>query len=235
MKGVIISAGLGTRLKPVTNIISKNLLPVYNKPLIYYSIETLKKAGVDEILIVVNKRDIEQYKLILGNGEEFNIPISYEIQHEQKGTAHAVSCSEEFANGEGIAVIFADNVLEDDFDFSDFKEGARIHIKEVPDPERSGVVEIKDNKIISLEEKPKFPKSNYIMCGLYLYDSNVFNFIRTLKPSARGELESPDLLNIYLKKGKLDYKIVKGFWNDAGTFDSMLEAGNMIKKKLLKQ
>jgi len=234
MKGVIISAGLGTRLRPITNIISKNLLPVYNKPLIYYSIETMKKAGVDEILIVVNKRDIGQYKLILGNGEEFDIPISYAIQQEQKGTAHAVLCSEEFADGGSIAVIFADNLFEDDFNFSDFNGGARIHIKEVPDPERSGVVEIKDEKIISLEEKPKFPKSNYIMCGLYLYDNNVFDFIRTLKPSARGELESPDLLSIYLKMGKLDYKIVNGFWNDAGTFDSMLEAGNMIKKKFSK-
>lgn len=235
MKGVIISAGLGTRLRPITNFISKNLLPVYNKPLIYYPIETLIKAGVGEILIVVNKRDINQYKELLKNGEDFNMPISYTIQHEQKGTAHAVGCAEEYANGENIVVINADNIFEDDFNFKDFKHGAKIHLKEVPDPERSGVAEIRDGKIISLEEKPKKPKSNYVMCGLYLYDKDVFDIIRTLKPSPRGELETPDLLDVYLKRGKLDFSIINGFWIDAGTFDSMLEAGNLVKKKLLKE
>jgi len=234
MKGVIVSAGLGTRLRPITNLISKNLLPIYNKPMIYYAIETLIKGGVDEILIVISKEHTEQYKKLLKNGEDFNINITYTIQHEQKGTAHAVGCAEEFANGENIVVIFGDNIFEDNFNFKDFKSGARIHLKEVPDPERLGVAEIKNGKIVSLIEKPKEPKSNYGICGLYLYDKNVFNYIRTLKPSARGELESPDLLDIYLKNGKLDYKIVKGFWIDTGTFDSILEASNLVKKKLLK-
>jgi glucose-1-phosphate thymidylyltransferase len=231
MKGIIISAGLGTRLKPVTNIISKNLLPVYNKPMIYYPISTLLNAGVDEILIVVNREHLWQYKQLLGNGEEFNIKISYTIQEEQKGTAHAVGCAEEFANGESIAVIFGDNIFEDDFDFRNFEEGAEIFLKEVPDPERFGIAEVKDNKIISLEEKPQNPKSNYCIVGMYLYDKNVFDYIRTLKPSTRNELEITDLNNIYFENNKLCYKIVNGFWIDAGTFDAMLEAGNLIKKK----
>tara|TARA_Y100000034_G_C6904801_1_gene419519 strand:+ start:655 stop:1353 length:699 start_codon:yes stop_codon:yes gene_type:complete len=232
MKAVIISAGLGTRLRPITNIISKNLLPVYDKPMIYYGIETLKKAGITEILLVVNKAHIDQYKSLLKNGEEFNIPISYTIQEEQKGTAHAVGCAEEFANGENIAVLFADNILEDDLNFRDFKEGARIHLKEVPNPEIFGVAEVKDNKIISLEEKPQNPKSNYCIIGVYCYDKSLFDNINTLKPSARGELEITDLNDIYFKKGKLDYRIIKGFWNDAGTFDDMLIVSNLIKKKL---
>lgn len=231
MKGVIVSAGLGTRLKPITNIISKNLLPVYNKPMIFYSIETLKKAGVTEILIVVNKLHIDQYKTILKNGEDFNIPISYTIQEEQNGTAHAVGCAEEFAYGKNIAVMFADNIIEDDLDFKDFKEGARIHLKEVPNPEIFGVAEIKDNKIISLEEKPKNPKSNYSIIGIYCYDKDVFNYIKTLTPSGRRELEITDLNNIYFKNNKLDYRIIKGYWNDAGTFDDMLIVSNLVKNK----
>ena len=235
MKGVIISAGLGTRMKPITNIRSKNLLPVYNKPAVYYSIEAMKKSGVDDILLVVNKRDIRQYKKILGDNNEFGVKISYAIQHEQNGTAHAVLCAEKFAGNENIAVMFADNIFEDNLDFEDFEEGARIYLKEVQDPERFGIAEVNNNKIISLEEKPKFPKSNYCITGLYLYDRNVFDYIKTLKPSVRGELEITDLNNIYFKNDKLDYRIVKGFWVDAGTFDSMLEAGNLMKKKLLKK
>ena len=230
MKGVIVSAGLGTRLNPITRIISKNLLPVYDKPMIYYGIETLKKAGVTEILLVVNKLHIKQYKKLIKNGKEFNIPISYTIQKKQKGTAHAVGCAEKFAKGGNIAVLFADNILEDELDFRDFKEGARIHIKEVPNPEIFGIAEINDNKIISIEEKPKNPKSNYCIIGIYAYDKDVFNYIKTLKPSARGELEITDLNNIYFNKGKLDYRIIKGFWNDAGTFDDMLIVSNLIKK-----
>ena len=231
MKGVIVSAGLGTRLSPITNIISKNLLPVYDKPMIYYGIETMKKAGVTEILLVVNKLHIGQYKKLLKEGKEFNIPISYKIQKELKGTAHAVGCAEEFAKGEKIAVLFADNILEDDLDFRDFKEGARIHLKEVPNPEIFGIAEIKNNKIVSLEEKPKNPKSNYCIIGVYVYDKNVFGIIKTLKPSPRGELEITDINKTYFNKGKLDYRIIKGFWNDAGTFDDMLKASNLIKNK----
>lgn len=232
MKGIIVSAGLGTRLRPITNIISKNLLPVYDKPMIYYAINTLIKAGVTEILIVVNKAHIDQYKTLLKNGEDFNIPISYTIQEEQKGTAHAMGCAEEFAKGENVAFMFADNIIEDDLDFRDFKEGARIHLKEVPNPEIFGIAEIKDEKIISLEEKPENPKSNYCIIGIYVYDKNVFDYIRILKPSGRGELEVTDLNNIYFKNNKLDYRIIKGYWNDAGTFDDMLIASNLVKKKL---
>lgn len=231
MKGVIVSAGHGTRLKPVTNVISKNLLPVYDKPMIYYAIETFKKAGVTEIQIVVNRNHIDQYKTLLKNGEEFNIPISYTIQEEQNGTAHAMGCAEEFAKGENVAFMFADNIIEDDLDFRDFKEGARIHLKEVPNPEIFGIAEIKEGKIISLEEKPKNPKSNYCIIGIYVYDKNVFDYIKILKPSWRGELEVTDLNNIYFEKGKLDYSIIKGFWNDAGTFDDMLIVSNLVKNK----
>jgi len=231
MKGVIVSAGHGTRMRPVTEVISKNLLPVYNKPLIYYAIETFKKAGVTEIIIVVSKEHINQYKKLLKNGEEFDIPISYTIQEEQNGTAHAMGCAEEFAKGENTAFMFADNILEDELDFRDFKEGARIHLKEVPDPERFGIAEIKDGKIVSLEEKPKEPKSNLCITGIYVYDKNVFDIIKTLKPSWRGELEVTDLNNIYFNKGQLDYKILKGVWIDAGTFDAMLEASNFVKNK----
>ena len=231
MKGVIVSAGHGTRLRPVTNIISKNLLPIYDKPMIFYAINTLIKGGVTEILLVVNKEHIGQYKTLLKNGEDFGISIFYTIQEEQKGTAHAVGCAEEFANEEDIVVIFADNIFEDDFNFKDFNEGVRIYLKEVSNPEELGVAEIKDGKIISMEEKPKEPKSNLGMCGLYIYDKNVFDYIKTLKPSWRGELESPDLLTIYHEKSKLDYRIVKGIWMDAGTFDTLLEASNFIKNK----
>lgn len=234
MKGVIISAGLGTRLRPITNIISKNLLPVYNKPLICYSIELFVKAGIKDILIVVNSRDIGQYKNILKNGEEFNVNIDYTIQHEQKGTAHAVRFAEDFAGNDSIAVIFADNIFENNPDLGDFEGGARIFLKEVKDPERFGIAEIKDNKIVSLEEKPKNPRSNYCIVGLYIYDNTVFDRIRTLKPSYRNELEITDLNGTYFKDDKLDFSIIKGFWIDAGTFDAMLEAGNMIKKKFSK-
>lgn len=162
-----------------------------------------------------------------------NIPISYVIQDEQKGTAHAVSFAEEFADNENIAVVFADNIFENDFDFRDFKEGARIFLKQVPDPEKFGIAEIKDGKIISLEEKPKESRSNYAIVGLYLYDNKVFDIIRTLKPSARGEIEITDLNNAYFKMNQLDFSIVRGFWIDAGTsFDHLLEASNLIKKKL---
>ena len=235
MKGVIVSAGLGTRMRPLTNIVSKNLLPVYNKPLIYYSIEILKEAGISDIILIVNKRDIKQYKTIVGNGDGFDVKIIYAIQHEQKGTAHAILCAEEFAGGENIAVIFADNILEDKIDAGNFKGGARIFLKQVPDPERFGIAEIKDGRIISLEEKPKEPKSNYAVIGIYIYDSRVFDYIRTLKPSGRGELEITDLNNIYFQNNDLDFSMIKGFWIDAGTFDSMLEAGNLMKERFLKK
>ncbi len=142
-----------------------------------------------------------------------------------------MACGEEFANGENVTFMFADNIIEDELDFKDFKEGARIHLKEVPDPERFGIAEIKDEKIISIEEKPKEPKSNLCITGIYIYDKNVFDYIKTLTPSSRGELEVTDLNNIYFNKGQLDYKILKGVWIDAGTFDAMLEASNFVKNK----
>ena len=234
MKGVICAGGTGSRLMPLTKVTNKHLLPVYDKPMIYYPLQTLIDAGIKEILIVSGVGHAGHFVNLLGSGKEFGVKLSYEIQDEAGGIAQALSLAEDFADKEDIAVILGDNVFEDRFDFSDFKGGARIFLKKVENANRFGVAEVDGSKIINVEEKPKKLKSDLAVTGLYLYDSKVFDYIRELKPSGRGELEITDVNNKYIKEGEMDYFVLKGFWSDAGTFDSLLKSSNLIKEKLLR-
>ena len=235
MKGVILAGGIGIRLHPLTLITNKHLLPVYDKPMILYPLETLKKSGITEIMIVCGKEHGGDFMNFLGSGKDYGVKLQYSLQHGAGGIAEALSLTEDFADNGQIAVILGDNIFEDDFlkDIEEFKnrEGARVFIKEVDDPQRFGVAEIQGDKIINIEEKPKKPKSNFITTGFYLYGSDVFDKIRKLKPSQRGELELSDVHNMYIHDGKLSYGAVKGFWSDAGTFKTLLECANWLAKK----
>ena len=225
MKGIILAGGTGTRLRPLTLITNKHLLPVYDKPMILYPLETLKKAGIREIMIVCGKEYAGHFMNFLGSGMDFSVKFSYSLQHGAGGIAHALSLAEDFAAGDKVAVILGDNIFDDDFseDIVKFKtqSGAKVFLKEVDNPSRFGVVEIRDQKIVSIEEKPNVPRSRCVTVGFYLYNRDVFEKIKTLKPSARGELELTDVHNLYIKEGSLLYGFVPGFWSDAGTFDSL--------------
>lgn len=229
MKGVILAAGRGTRLLPITKVVNKEILPVYNKPMVYYPIETLRESGVREILLVVGPGIGGQFLNLLGSGKELGVNITYEVQEEQRGVAHALAVAEDFADKGPIAVINADNILEDTFPGAVRKldtnnHGAVNAIAQVPDPERSGVMELDGERVIGIEEKPKRPKSNWVSVGFYLFDSRVFDVIRSLTPSARGEYEISDIVRFYIDEGTLEAVKLKGKWIDAGTFDSLLEA-----------
>ena len=231
MKGVILAGGTGSRLYPLTKVTNKHLLPVYDKPMIYYPLQTLIDAGIKDVLIVSGPDHAGHFVNLLGSGKEFGIKLSYEIQDEAGGIAHALSLAEDFADKESVVVILGDNIFEDKLEINDFKKGARIHLKEVDDPQRFGVAELAGKKVIGIEEKPKKPKTKYAVTGLYIYDAEVFNIIKTLKPSTRGELEITDVNNAYIKKGLMEEKIVKGFWSDAGTFDSLFRATKFLRGK----
>lgn len=245
MKGIILAGGTGTRLLPLTLVTNKHLLPIYKKPMIYYPLETLVKAGLKDIMIVTGGESAGHFLKLLRSGKEFGLKeIHFAYQEGSGGIADALSLAEDFADGEKIVVILGDNIFEDDIsDFvrkyqkQEFKVkgkkvgGAKIFLKEVSDAERFGVAEVKNKKVVSIEEKPQKPKSNYAVTGLYMYDSQVFDIIRTLKPSARGELEITDVNNFYINQGTMTYEILKGFWTDAGTFDSLLRANNLVAKK----
>lgn len=234
LKGVILAGGLGRRLEPLTRVTNKHLLPVWNKPMIYYPISTLVEAGIKDIMIVTGGNNAGDFLKLLGNGQEFGLKhLHYAYQRGEKGIADALSYAEEFARGSKIVVILGDNIVEKSikkyvFRFLEQPKGARILIKKVENPERFGVVEIKNKKIISIEEKPKRPKSNYIVTGIYMYDEEVFDIIKTLKPSWRQELEITDVNNTYLKRGLLQYDILDGYWTDCGTFESLLRANNLV-------
>jgi glucose-1-phosphate thymidylyltransferase len=239
MKGLIIAGGEGTRLRPLTYITNKSLLPVYNQPLLYYPLKTLINAGITEILIVSGKGHAGQILNLLGSGKEMGARISYEVQEEPGGIAQVVGMAEDFADGEKIVAILGDNVYEDVEsiqqavrEFSSQEKGAKIFLKEVADPERFGVAEIDGDTIVGLEEKPKQPKSNWAVTGLYMYDNTVFDIVRGIKPSARGELEITDVNNAYIEQGTMSYQKLEGEWIDAGTFDSLLKASNLAKEKL---
>ena len=235
MKGVILAGGTGSRLMPLTKVTNKHLLPVYNKPMIYYPIETLTKAGISDIIIVTGKEHAGSFLSLLGSGKEFNANFHYALQDEAGGIAQALALSEAFVNNDNITVILGDNIILDDVaeSIKSFTAGARIFLKEVSDPERFGVPEFDSNdKIIKIEEKPKEPKSKYAVTGLYQYDSTVFDKIRKLKPSRRGELEITDVNNLYLDEGKLYHDFLKKSWLDAGTFDSLIAASNTVKELL---
>lgn len=235
MKGIVLSGGSATRLRPCTKVTSKQLLPVYNRPMIYYPLNTLIKAGIKDILIIVAPEQAGHYLNLLGSGKDFGVKFTYEIQDKPEGLAQAFLIGQNFIDEDSVCMILGDNIFEDDFseDIKNFKSGAKVFAKEVPDPERFGVVEFdKNKKAISIEEKPQNPKSNYCVTGLYVYDNKVVDIARNLKPSPRGELEITDVNKIYLEKGELDVAMVNGAWVDAGTFDSLLEAQILAKNKL---
>ncbi len=236
MKGVIIAGGKGTRLYPLTKIINKNLLPIYNKPMIYYSIQILADAGIKDILIITGTEHSGQFISLLNSGDEFGVKLHYEVQKKPLGPANAINVARDFAQNEKIVVVFSDNIFENNIkkaceNFKKQKEGAKIFLKEVSDPRRFGVAEIKEKKVLSIEEKPKNPKSNLAVVGLYMYDKKAFDFIDKLKPSKRGEYEVTDLNNFYIKNNQMTYEMLNGHWTDAGTFDSLLAVNNWIAKK----
>jgi glucose-1-phosphate thymidylyltransferase len=238
MKGVVLAGGLGTRLMPLTKVINKQLLPVYNKPLVYYPILTLRDAGIKEILIIAGPGQAGQLLDLLGSGKELGVDLTYDIQEEPKGIAHGLAIAEDFADNGEVALILGDNIFEDSLkkavdNFKKQEKGAKIIIKQVPDPERFGVAKFnkKGDKIAKIIEKPKNPPTNWMVTGFYLYDNRVFDIIRGLNPSKRGEYEITDVNNFYVKEGTMTYQKVKGKWIDAGVFDSLLEANIFIAKK----
>ncbi|MGA2518576.1 MAG: sugar phosphate nucleotidyltransferase [Thermodesulfobacteriota bacterium] len=234
MKGIILAGGLGTRLYPLTKVTNKHLLPVYDKPMIYYPIQTLINAGIDDILIVTGGNNAGDFLKLLGNGKEFGLKhINYTYQEGEGGIAEALRLAEFFASREKICVVLGDNIIEKNIrraveNFQRQKEGAKILLKEVPDPQRFGVAELKGDRITRIEEKPKKPKSKYAVIGIYLFDQEVFNIIKTLKPSDRGELEITDVNNRYIEKRLMTWDILEGWWTDAGMFESLLRANQLV-------
>ena len=234
MKGIVLAGGLGTRLHPLTKVTNKHLLPVYDKPMIYYPIQTLVNAGIDDILVVTGGNNAGDFLKLLGNGKDFHLKhVNYTYQEGEGGIAAALSLAEFFADNESICVVLGDNIIENNIisaveAFKKQKNGAKILLKEVPDPQRFGVPEIQGNKIIGIEEKPGKPKSRYAVTGIYMYDNTVFDIIKPLKPSKRGELEITDVNNVYIQRGNMTYEILDGWWTDAGTFESLLSASNMV-------
>lgn len=236
MKGIILAGGLGTRLRPLTNVVNKNILPIYDKPLIYYPILTLREAGIKEILIISGPGHAGQFLDLLGSGKELGVKFTYDIQEKPMGLAHGLGVAEDFADSDNVMFILGDNIFEENFkqaleDFKKQPKGAKIVLKQVADPKRFGVAEVEGDKIVSIEEKPEKPKSNWIVTGLYMYDNQVFDIIRTLKPSARGEYEITDVNNAYIKQGTMTFVKTKDEWIDAGTFDSLLKANIWASKQ----
>ena len=236
MKGVVLAGGLGSRLYPLTKVTNKHLLPVYNEPMIYYPIRILVNAGIGEILIVTGGNNAGDFLRLLENGKDFGLKhINYTYQQGEGGIAAALSLAEHFADRDKIVVVLGDNIIEGNIKaaaekFRQQKEGARILLKEVTDPQRFGVPVFDGKKIIRVEEKPSKPASNYAVIGIYMYDYGVFEFIKSLKPSQRGELEITDVNNFYISEGKMQWDVLEGWWSDAGTFESLQSAGNMVAK-----
>ena len=234
MKGVILAGGTGSRLFPLTKITNKHLLPVYNKPMIYYPLECLVRAGIRDILIVTGGQHAGDFLKLLGNGKEFGLKhINYTYQEGEGGIAEALALAEYFAAGEKLCVVLGDNLIEKNIaravdDFERQPSGAKILLKKVPDPERFGVPVFKNGRIVKMEEKPKRPQSPYAVTGMYFYDPRVFEIIKTLKPSERGELEITDVNNWYIERGEMTWHELEGWWTDAGTFHSLLKASNLV-------
>ncbi len=236
MKGVVLAGGLGSRLHPLTKVTNKHLLPVYNEPMIYYPIRILVNAGIEEILIVTGGNNAGDFLRLLENGKDFGLKhINYTYQQGEGGIAAALSLAEHFSDRDKIAVVLGDNIIEGNIkamadEFRKQKDGARILLKEVSDPQRFGVPVFEGEKIVRVEEKPVSPASNYAVIGIYMYDYRVFEFIKSLKPSERGELEITDVNNFYIKEGKMQWSVLDGWWSDAGTLKSLQAAGNMVAK-----
>ena len=236
LKGVILAGGTGTRLKPLTKVTNKHLLPIGRKPMIYYPIEKLTSIGLEEILIVTGIEHMGDVVSLLGSGKDFGCRFTYKVQDEAGGIAQALALAENFANQCNIVVILGDNIFKDNLKsyadkFNNQQTGARLLLKKVDDPKRFGVAEIEGDRIISINEKPEKPKSNYAVTGIYFFDASVFDIIRTLKPSARGELEITDVNNAYIAKKQLTYDILEGWWTDAGTFESLIRANELVEKE----
>jgi len=234
LKGVILAGGTGSRLFPLTKVTNKHLLPVYDKPMIYYPLETLKKMGCKDIMIVSGREHCGDILNLLGSGRDMGVRLSYEIQDEAGGIAHALGLAERFVGSSNVAVCLGDNIFDDEITLEEFEEGARIFLTSVHDPERFGVAELekrKECKVISIEEKPTKPKSNFCVTGLYVYDNKVFNYIKNLTPSDRGELEITDVNNFYVRDGLMTCQVLKSWWSDAGTFESLLKATTLVANK----
>jgi glucose-1-phosphate thymidylyltransferase len=236
LRGIVLAGGTGSRLMPLTKVTNKHLLPVGQKPMIYYPIEKLTAAGIDEILIVTGVEHMGDVVSLLGSGKEFNCRFTYKVQDEAGGIAQALALAENFAQNQPVAVILGDNIFQASLKnytqkFIAQGTGARILIRQVSDPHRFGVAELADGKIIGIEEKPRKPKSNYAVTGIYFYDGSVYDIIRTLKPSARGELEITHVNDSYISKGLMEYDILEGWWTDAGTFESLDRAGELVKNE----
>ena len=238
MKGIVLAGGTGSRLFPLTKITNKHLLPIYDRPMIYYPIQTLVDAGVRDIMIVTGGRNSGDFLRLLANGKEFGLKhINYTYQEGEGGIADALGLCEHFADGQKICVVLGDNIIEQDIreaaeKFQAQEAGAHILLKEVQDAERFGVAEVSGGKVLGIEEKPKRPKSNLAVTGIYMYDASVFDKIRTLVPSRRGELEITDVNNAYIEEGTMTFSYLKGWWTDAGTFESLLRAANLVAQSV---
>jgi len=231
MKGIILAGGTGSRLYPLTKVTNKHLLPVYDRPMIYYPLQTLIDAGIDDILVVSGRGHAGHFLELLGSGVQFGVQLTYEIQENAGGIAEALSLTDGFADDEPVAVILGDNIFQENIRsaMESFNSGARIFLKEVSDAKRFGVAEIEGDRIVSVEEKPVVPKSNLAVTGLYIYDPGVFDIINALKPSGRGELEITDVNNEYIRMGEMSYSVLEGYWSDAGTFESLFRASELVR------
>lgn len=234
MKGVVLAGGLGSRLRPLTSVTNKHLLPVYDQPMIYYPIQTLINAGINDIMIVTGGNNAGDFLKLLGNGKAFNLQhLNYTYQEGEGGIAQALSLVEHFAAGDPVCVVLGDNIIEGNIRaavraYRHQGGGAKILLKRVHDPQRFGVPELDGRRVVRIEEKPDAPKSDYAVIGIYMYDREVFDIVRTLKPSARNELEITDVNNAYIKRDELTWDELEGWWTDAGTFESLLHASNLV-------
>ena len=236
MKGVVLAGGLGSRLRPLTAVTNKHLLPVFDQPMVYYPIQTLVNAGITDIMIVTGGSSAGDFLRLLGNGKAFGLKhLNYTYQEGEGGIAEALSLVEHFAAGDPVCVVLGDNIIEGNIrdavrSYRHQGTGAKIILKRVPDPQRFGVPELEGHKVLRIEEKPQAPKSEYAVIGIYMYDASVYDIIRTLRPSDRGEMEITDVNNAYIERGEMTWEELDGWWTDAGTFDSLLRASNLVAK-----
>ncbi len=237
MKGVVLAGGLGSRLNPLTKITNKHLLPVYNKPMVFYPIELLANAGITEMVLVTGGNNPGDFLRLMGNGKELGMNnISYVYQEGEGGIAEALGLAEFYVRGDDIAVVLGDNIFENEItpfvdSYRQQGKGAKILLKEVPDPHRFGVATVDGDRVVRIDEKPKNPVTNFAVVGVYMYDSSVFDIIKTLKPSNRGELEITDVNNAYIERGEMTFNVVEGWWTDAGTFPSLYRASRLVAEK----
>jgi glucose-1-phosphate thymidylyltransferase len=234
LKGVVLAGGLGTRLRPLTSVTNKHLLPVYNQPMIYYPIQTLVNAGITDIMVVTGGSSAGEFLRLLGNGKAFGLKhLNYTYQEGEGGIADALSLVEHFAAEEPVCVVLGDNIIEGNIlsavnAYSEQGGGAKIILKKVPDPQRFGVPRLDGNKVVRIDEKPSVPQSDYAVIGIYMYDADVYDIIHSLKPSGRGELEITDVNNAYIARNQMTWEELDGWWTDAGTFESLLRASNLV-------